>query len=158
MKKRISITKDMNFWRRRFKNPFLLVNFRKEKSVLCLYIQWKAKLFQRENGFVRTFVWISLLVSGTFWSFYGFLLFSNDRPRSFCNLSTKIHHSKWIHFHHWLCTSILTIFAQYHFIRFIVGLDDAIWGILGVKDIFCLKLPRSYQTNFCKGVELGDYL
>ena len=57
----------------------------------ALPLQWiEQRLFQRENGFVRTFVWICLLVSGTFRSFYGFYYSQSDRPRPFCNLSAKI--------------------------------------------------------------------
>ena len=70
--KRISVAKDINFWMMIWKPLFGWRFSQGEKRVLSLHAT-EQRLFQRENGFVRTFVWISLLVSGTFWSFYGFL-------------------------------------------------------------------------------------
>ena len=72
--KRISVTKDMNFWRRRSENSFLQMNFCQVRNVSSLAAN-RAKAISMVERFLRTLVSSALFVSGTFWSFYGFSSF-----------------------------------------------------------------------------------
>ena len=77
----------MDIWKQRFEIFFGERIFVKRKA--CpVFTHNKVRAISKEER-LRTFVWISLLISGTFWSFYGFYHSQNDRPRPFCKLSAK---------------------------------------------------------------------
>ncbi len=69
-------------------NPFLLVKFRKEKSVLPLHATEQG-LFQRKNGFVRRlFEFLCLFLEHSEVSM-GFIILKMI-DHSFCNLNTNL--------------------------------------------------------------------